>query len=358
MKRLIAAFLLLPAAVLAWGFHDSMGYGSPVRCISPRQSAMGGSWAMPSSGPASVFLNPAALSMQDGVTLTASAAIIEWRSAVVGENLFNILDTGTGGAGTLAFGLPVSERVAVGAGIARVSDFGFNGVSMVMEELGPELYEVYSIQFLDATGSLWEANAGVSVELADWITAGVSGGLRFGTGSWDYRNVFSDPDVPPDTLEDDWDASDFAFHGGILLPLSFGTFGASGTNSSEKYHSRIAFGFQREFRVLSGSTMGIELDLDDVEDRPSWEGRCFAHFCEMIPNVRSTYSVGFNRPADHHHTALTMGTGARILLGDVDLDLGVSWMSRSRAGYIFPEPYVDNIDDAGTYYSVGMTWRM
>jgi hypothetical protein len=42
----------------------------------------------------------------------------------------------------------------------------------------------------------------------------------------------------------------------------------------------------------------------------------------------------------------------------VDLDLGISWMSRSRAGFQFPEPYIDNIDDAGTYYSVGMTWRI
>ncbi|MBN2607951.1 MAG: hypothetical protein JXA64_02465 [Candidatus Fermentibacteraceae bacterium] len=355
---LMMTVLTLPAVASAWGFHDSMGDGSPVLCVTPRQSAMGGVWALPSSGPASVFLNPAELSMMEGATLTGSAAIIEWRSSVEGENYNNILDTGTGGAGTLAFGAPFSGGVAIGAGISRVSDFGFNGVSMVMEEVNPGIYDVYSIQFLDAQGSLWEANAGISLELADWVTAGLSGGLRFGNGSYLYRNTYSDPQVPGDTVEVDWEASDLAIHGGLLMPFEFGTFAFSGTNGSDRYLSRVAMGFQKDFDVLSGSTLGLELDLQGVEDRPSWAGRAFAYFTEMIPGVRSTYSIGFNRAADHHRTSLCMGTGARVRLGDVDLDLGISWMSRSRAGFQFPEPYVDNIDDAGTYYSAGMTWRI
>jgi hypothetical protein len=266
---LMITAMMLPSLASAWGFRDSMGDGSPVLCVTPRQSAMGGVWAMPSSGPASVFLNPAELSMQTGPALTASAAIIEWRASVEGENCFNILDTGTGGAGTLAFGAPFSETMAFGAGISRISDFGFNGVSMVMEEVGPGLYDVYSIQFLDAQGSLWEANAGLSLELADWIAAGVSGGLRFGSGSYLYRNTYADPQVPGDTAEVEWDASDFAFHGGLLLPFEFGTFAVSGTNSSDRYLSRVAMGFQKDFDVLSGSTLGLEFDAQDIEDRPS-----------------------------------------------------------------------------------------
>ena len=358
MINLLAAAMLLPALGAAWGFHDAMWNGTPVICVTPKQSAMGGVWALPSSEAASVFLNPAELSLLDGPRLNASAAIIEWSASIYGKLDFNQMDTGMGGAGTLAFAAPLSEKVSAGAGISRVSDFGFNGVSTVMEELGPQLYQVYALRIMDAQGSLWEANAGLSVELADWLTAGFSGGLRFGSGSYEVRTDYVEQSLNDDTVDVDWETSEFCFHGGLLLPISAGTFALSGTNGTCRYRSRIALGFQREMEILSGSTMGVEFDVQSVDDDPAYSGRFFAYFAEMIPRVRSTYSVGFNRASDYHHTALCLGTGARIDLGDADLDLGVSWMSRSRQGYVFPEPFIDNIDDAGTYYSAGVSWKL
>ncbi|OPL18938.1 MAG: hypothetical protein AVO35_03135 [Candidatus Aegiribacteria sp. MLS_C] len=358
MKTTLILAAVCSSAAISWGFHDAMENGTPVASVTSRQSAMGGVWALPSGGPASVFLNPAELSMLDGPTVTGSAAIIEWESSIIGENTLNILDTGTGGAGTLAFGMPLSGRLAAGAGIARVSDFGFNGLCTIMEQVGPGQFQVSSIQLLDAQGSLWEAGGGISAELSDWLTVGVSGTLRFGSGSWDCRNVFVNQSVPDDTLSEAWEVSDPAVHGGVLIPLEFGTFALSGTNATDRYLSRVAFGFQRDFRILDGSTLGFEFDLQDIEDRPSWSGMFSAFLAEMIPSVRSTYSVGFTRPADPNRTALSMGTGARIFLGNVDLDLGISWISRSRTGSLFPEPFVDSVDDAGTYFSVGMNWRL
>lgn len=357
LKILLAA-VLLPSALLAWGFHDAMWKGTPVVCVTSKQSAMGGVWALPSSGAASIFLNPAELSLLRGAELNATAAMIEWRSSVYRVLDHDHLLTGSGGAATFAVGAPLSGRLAVAAGITRVSDFGFHGFMSVLEETVPMYFEVNSIQILDSRGSLWETGAGLSCIITDRVTAGVSGGLRFGSGSYEYRNDYVHESSTDDTVEVDWTESDLFIHGGILLPLEFGTFAFSGTNGTRRYRSRLAGGFQRDFEVLDGSTMGVEFDIQSATERPAYSGRFFAHFAEMIPGVRSTYSIGFNRATDYHHTALCMGTGARIHLGNADLDLGVSWTSRSRSGIHFPEPYVDSVDDSGFYYSIGTGWRI
>ena len=85
----------------------------------------------------------------------------------------------------------------------------------------------------------------------------------------------------------------------------------------------------------------------------------FAYLKEMIPYVRSNYSAGFIRATDYQRVALCLSTGASITLGEsTNLDLGLSWRSRSRKGGAFPEPLIDNIDDSGSYYSAGLSWRL
>lgn len=359
-RYMIASVIILafPAAVTAWGFHDGIGNGSPIVCITPKSSAMGGVWSLPSAGAASIFLNPAELSMLDGTLINLTTAIVQWNSIVLSVMDYDQFASGNTGAVTLAAGTEISDAVSIGAGIAKVSDFRFNGVINILEEIGLNSYQVFAIDILDSHGSLWEANTGISMVITDWLTAGVSGGIRFGKGSSIRRHDIVDPTAVDDTTEVEWKESDFCVHAGILMPFEFGTFGLSGTNATGRYRSRIAAGFQRELAILNGSTMGVEFDIQSVEERnPAVSGKLFVYLAEMWPNVRSTYSVGFKRASDYHRASLCLGTGACIDFGRVDIDLGVSWMSRSRAGFAFPEPFIHNIDDAGTYYSVGLSWR-
>ncbi len=351
--------LLLPSALLAWGFHDGIGNGSPLLCVTTKSSAMGGVWSLPSAGAASIFLNPAELSMLGGPFINTTISIVQWSSYANGVVDFDEYSSGNTGAVTLAFGTEISDAVSVGAGITKVSEFGFDGIFFLTDEIGVNSYEVVAIDVLDAHGSLWEANTGVSVILNDWLTAGVSGGIRFGKGSWNRRHDIVDPLAFDDTTSMEWEEEDFCLHAGILMPLEFGTFGLSGTNATGRYRSRIAVGFQREFSILYGSTLGVEFDIQSIEEKnPAVSGRVFANLAEMMPHVRSTYSIGFNRASDYQHAAACLGTGAFINFGKLEIELGVSWMSRSRAGYAFPEPFITNIDDAGTYYSAGLSWKL
>ncbi len=355
----VALLISFPSVVSAWGFHDAIGNGSPIICVTPKQSAMGGVWSLPSSEAASIFLNPAELSMLDGTSIKVSTAIINWHSFVSGELDYDHFSSGNLGTVTAAAGTEISEAVSIGAGISRVSHFGFSGINNILEEYGQSGYKIYAIDLLDSRGSLWEANTGISLVLNDWLTAGVSGGLRFGSGSYTLRHDIVDPIAPDDTTEVDWEESDFCVHAGLLMPFSFGTFGISGTNKTNRYDSRVAFGFQRDFSILSGSTMGVEVDFRSIEKKnPAVSGKMFIYLAEMITNVRSTYSVGFIRASDYKMAALCLGTGTCIDFGKMDLDLSISWMSRSTNGFAFPEPYISNIDDSGTYYSAGLSWDL
>lgn len=352
----VAVLILLSSSAWSWGFHDAMEYGTVINSVTPRHCAMNGPWAIPSSGVSSVFLNPAELALLDRTALNVSVSVVKWESEVDGVYTTHFYDSGNSGTFTFAAGTPVANNLFIAAGVSRVSDFGYDKGLGILDELEGEL-EIVALQMLQSAGSLWEANAGASTELAEWLQTGVSVGVRFGNGSYTLRFEPVGASAPGDTTHVEWDAADLCTHVGILVPLSWATFGASATNATEKYRSRVAFGFQKDFSLLNGSTLGFDFNVQSIEDEPEVSGRLIAYLAEMIPGVRSTYSIGFQQPGQYHHTALTFGTGAVILFSDFDIDLGISWRSRSRSGQAFPEPYINKIDDAGTYFSAGITWR-
>lgn len=358
--RLSLLLILFSMQVLAWGYHDAMDYGSPLVCVTPISSAMGGVWSLPSGGSASIFLNPAELSLLDGTHINATTGIVQWHTYSYGSAEFHHHQSGTTFSGaTASIGFGISDRISFGAGVSGVSNFDFDGENLEIEITGPGIYEVPVIDNLDSRGSLWEVNTGLSFDISDWLIAGVSGGVRSGSGSYTLVRNVMDPSVQDDTTSVDWDATDFCAHVGVLMPLDFGTFGISGTNASTRYRSRVAVGFQKELEILNGSTLGIEFDVQSIEnDNRAISGRFFGYFSEMIRNVRSIYSVGFDRARDYHLAALCLSTGASIKLGDVNLDMAISWRSRSRAGYSFTDANLEHIDDSGTYYNIGMNWKL
>jgi len=348
---------MAPSCAFAWGFYDAMENGTPLTAITAAQSARGGLWSLPSAEAGCVFLNPAELGVLNGTMLNISGSTVQWRSEIWGASTTGYLDGGNAGTFTAAISARLSNSLAIGGGIARVADFGFNGINNVMEQIAPFTYQISEVQLLDSQGSLWEANAGISLRISEHVIAGLSGGMRFGSGSYHLQTEHQDPTVPDDTVDVSWENSDPCVHAGVLVPLDAGTFGFSATNGTDRYRSRIAFGFQKDFSLLNGSTMGAEFDIQSIDDRPAYSGRAFIFLAQMIPGVRSSYSVGFQRASRYHRTAATLATGARVLLGSFNLDMSVSWNSRSRKGDDFPDPYIAHIDDSGTYYSIGLNWR-
>ncbi|MBD3277889.1 MAG: hypothetical protein GF388_06295, partial [Candidatus Aegiribacteria sp.] len=212
--RIVLPVLLIAASVWGWGFHDAMGEGNPILSITTRQSSMNGARAMPAGGAASIFLNPAELSLLSGAEFTASAAMVQWKAYVQADMDFDYRDTGSSGSGTLALGFHLSKDMSAGVGITRIADFGFNGSSNIIKELPGGGWEVETVQILDSWGSLWEAGAGTSYSAADWLTLGLSGGVRFGSGAYTHRWDNTDPDLPDDTTEVEWSTADPFIHAG------------------------------------------------------------------------------------------------------------------------------------------------
>lgn len=355
---LMVLFLMvfIPPSVWAWGFHDAMENGTSVNALTPQHCAMNGASALPSSGVVSLFLNPAELSLLKSPVLSANFSAVKWDSEVGGPYSIPVFDSGNSGSFSIAAGMPVTNKLYLAAGMAKISEYGYNkGLSILEEQDG--VYNIYALQMLNSQGSLYEANAGASLAFSDEFQAGVSIGVRFGKGSFTLRYEPVDIYAPGDTTFVEWDTADPCIHLGLLIPLSWGTFAVSGSNPTDRYQSRVAFGFEKVFELLNGSTLGFDYGIQSIEDSPEISGRLYANLNELIPSVRNIYSIGFQQPHRYHHTALTFGTGAVIDLGDLDVSLGISWRSRSRSGLAFPEPYIIKIDDSGTYFSAGIAWR-
>jgi len=357
LTNTVCTVLLIASRVSAWGFHDAQELGTPLVCASPMSTAMGSVWSLPSSGPASIFLNPAELAEANGTDLLVSSGWIQWSTDVYGEYEFQHGESGTiPGPLTAALGFGLTDRFNAAVGVSNVADFSFDGVNMVLVDLGPGLYEIGAVDNLDSRGSLWEINAGIGAEVTDWLSLGVSAGVRNGSGSWTlFHNDLTGP--ADSTSTGDWDETAACFHCGVLMDAGIGTIGISTVSGSDMYSDRLAAGFQREFDVIDGR-IGIEFDSTDPFERGDFSGRLFIAPGEMIANVRSVYSIGFVKAAEHHRTAACLATGTSVSLGDVDLDLVVSWRSRSRAGHSVPDYLVTVVDDSGTYYLVGLRWAV
>lgn len=359
--RSVGFSIIFLSVSIAWGFgfHDVLEDGYPIVCVTPASSAMGGVWSMPSGGPASIFLNPAELSLVEGTPLHLSGGVISWKTIVHCQQGFDHHESGTipgTVTGALKFGL--GDNFSAGLGISHVAGFGFDGSNMVLIEEEQDIIRIYAADNLDSSGSLWEALGGVSCRITEWLLAGASAGLRFGSGDYELDHNVLNSSVGDYTETGKWSESDFCSHVGLLLPLEFGTAGFSYVTGSDRYKSRLAGGFSKSFRLLNNGILGVEFDVLSPDDKPETSGKFFCIVSGMMPNVTSIYSIGFQQANRSHRNGLCLSTGALWDLGNLNLDFAISWRSRSRSGTAFPDSLVHDIYDSGTYFNIGTTFDL
>jgi hypothetical protein len=356
MKSLYAAFLVV-SQIQAFGFHDAMEFGDPLVCATPRSVSMGGVWALPSGGAASIFLNPAELSTTPPEQIMVSTGYVSWNATSEYLQEYSHRESGTIPlTATAAWSFDIG-RASAGIGLCRVSDFSFDGVNLLFEEETSGRMYIAAVENLDSRGSLWETVAGLSIPVTDWLIAGVSAGLRSGSGHYTLEHNNITGSAGDTTITVDWDEAAFCAHGGVLVPVGFGTFAASWVSGSDMYPSRLAGGFVKQMRVLGQGSLGVEFDVLSPEDRPELSGRFVGIFPGMIEGVTTRYSIGFWQAHRHNRNGLCFATGSTVELSDrLSMDLAVSWRSRSRSGSSFPDdPYMTHHDDNATFFGAGLT---
>ncbi len=234
--------LLFPGIVLAFGYADAHGNGSPIPGLNAVSLGLGGARAIGFGDALSILTNPAEIYRIPGTSLTMSigpAVLIETVEDSTGRNSSNWIALGNLSA---AVKFQPSSRLAIGAGIARLTDSSYEGMYHVRDETPPDYGEIIETMELSVTGGLYESAAGFSWRPVTWMNIGLSGGLRF--GQVDYDSTYLDRRDPEnDTLVSwGWTENEFCWHAGLVIPLSLTSLGVSWASPSEHYDGRIAAG--------------------------------------------------------------------------------------------------------------------
>lgn len=350
--------LLFPGIVLAFGYADAHGNGSPIPGFNAVSLGLGGARAIGFGDALSILTNPAVIYRIPGTSLTMSvgpAVLVETVEDSTGRKINNWIALGNLSA---AMKFQQSSRLAIAAGIARITDSSFEGIYHVRGETpGPNYGNVIETLELTVTGGLYEAAAGFSWRPAAWMNVGLSGGLRF--GQVDFDSTYLDRiDPENDTLISwGWDENSFCWHAGIIIPLSLASLGVSWASPSEHYDGRIAAGailYTGEFRQ---GAFGGEIEIIDPGDANALQARIIGQF---HPAGSLTFRGAFtfsDRGDEIKRQGIGLALGAGIAFGKLTLNSAYSWSSIDRGGITFGYTEPEDVKLSTSILSVGLNWN-
>lgn len=362
MKRclvpIIVLLLLAPASVSAFGYVDAHGNGSAIPGYNAVSLALGGARAIGFGDALSVLTNPADIYRIPGTSFSISIG-----PAVVREQVEDSLgkhDRTWISLGSLsgAVKLQVSPQLAVAAGVARVSDFSYDGIHYAYdEEPGPEYGRIIEVTELKVVGGLYESAVGFAWRPATWLNVGLSGGLRFGSVSFD--STFEDRNSPENDTLVSWsyDESEFCWHGGLVVPLGLSRFGVCYTSAGDHYDSRVAGGALLYTDDSRQGAFGAEVEIIDPGEINALVIRVLGQFTPS-DNFTVRGSLFFSDrgdEVDREGLGIALGTG--ISFGKLTLNGGYSWSTVTRNALAFGYEAPEDIKDTPSILSIGLTWN-
>lgn len=351
---LVLFLVIVPEVSFGYGFHDALTYGNTVNVVSIRSAAMAGIRVFGAKGASAVFLNPASLSNVNSFNISASTSGLAWTEEVVDStSITQRAETGFGSAtGAVAF--RTGPDLVIGAGLAKVSDFQYNGTHYLPDD--PSHPGIDILERLLAKGGLWEALGGASWSVTDNFVAGVSAGLRFGEVSYDYSYDEKYTPYVDSTASWSWDLSEACYHAGFTLgddELAAGACYTSG--SSDHYYSTLTLSGKARAEHIGNTTMGFEGEIIDPFNSNYFNGKISIE-TPIMQNINIMAGVGFNEGANMNRVGLAFSIGGNYQFGRMRVDLALSHMGRSRIGTSFPDEYSDYIDDNWTHFCIGLQY--
>jgi hypothetical protein len=356
MQLPLMLLLLLPMTVFGYGFHDALTYGNTIDVISIRSAAMVGIRVFGSESATAVFMNPACLYNVGGFNLEGSTSAVSWTEEVVDSTSITQRSSRGMGSVTGAMAYRVGPDLVLAAGVAKVSDFQYDGTHFLPEN--PSHPGIDVIEKLKSTGGLWEALGGASWSPAEHLSAGVSAGLRFGEVSYDYTyDAKFTPEVDS-TATWSWDLSDACYHAGFVIGdelISAGACYSSGT--TDRYYSRLSIAGRATAEHIGNTTMGFEGEIIAPFDRNYFRGKLSIE-TPIRQSINLRAGVGFNEGENMNRVGSAFSVGGDYCTERVRVELAMSQISRSRVSTSFPEEYSDYVDDSWTQFCIGLQYML
>lgn len=353
---LSSILLLLPTVSQGYGFHDALTYGNTIDVISVRSAAMVGIRTFGSVGATAIFMNPSNLWNVQSCHMYTSTSAISWTEEVVDST--SVVKRSDRGLGSLsaAAACRLGSRTVAGVGLARVSDFQYNGTHYLPED--PSHPGIDIIETLNSTGGLWEVLCGFSWSPADYLSAGVSGGMRFGEVSYDY--TYDEKFTPgvDSSYSWSWDLAEPCFHVGVEIGDEVLGAGACYTSgSSDRYFDRLSVAGRAAAEHIGNTTMIFEGEIVAPFDRNYFKGKLGIE-TPIRSNISLMAGVGFNEGENMNRVGMAFSVGGKYSAGRLTLDLALSHIGRSRISTAFPEEYSDYVDDSWTQFCVGLHYMI
>ncbi len=354
-SALLLTLLLAPAQAYAFGYGDSEAGGTVLPGIHAVSMSLAGARAVGFGDAASVFLNPADIYRVPGRILNVSgggAVVTELMEDTTGRYSRNY---GALGNMCVAAKLDLASGISAAAGLARLSDFTYEGIRYFYEDpIEQDLLTTSESQ--RSSGGLWEASLGSAYKYGP-VVLGASGGLRFGSASY----TFTTTDYVEETQTDSTWTRDFGtegcFHLGLMVPFELNRIGISYASETEWYADRLSMGAVIYTGSSNMGAFGGELELADTSGDTEYTGRVFGQYS---PSSSFTFRLGLfitQRPEMTESEKLGFSLGGMIGLGSLSIDFSYAWSKDERESDIFRNP-------AGGYYvsdkpsvvSVGFSW--
>lgn len=338
-----------------YGYHDALYNGNSIDVISIRSAAMVGIRVFGSDGPSALFINPASLHGINQFEGSISISSVAWTEEIIDStSVVQRSDQGLGSlSGAIAF--RAGSDIVLSGGLAKVSDHQYKGTHYMPDD--PSHPGIAIIEFLDASGGLWEALGGMSLNLQDNLVVGLSTGMRFGKVEYNYIwDAYYTPEVDSISCWS-WETSDFCYHAGILLGDEDTGIGASYTSGSDHYYSRVSIAGRARAEHIHNIRMGFEGEAISIFEDNYFNGKLSLE-APIRDDVNLLTGVGFYEGEDMNRVGTAFSVGGNYTLNRIIFECALFHSGRSRKSTSFPDEYSDFVDDSWTQFCFGLSYLL
>lgn len=338
---------------LGFGYYDSITKGTIVPGITPSTTALGSVRALGVTEAASIFFNPAQTAFLSADIQLAGSSI-QWTERVIQTDIEKTVRTYmTNDNGTAAVVYPLGPFV-IGAGIAKIGEFGYEGSHTVYDDPSdPEL----GVAVLYASGSQWETLGSISAAVTDQFSVGFSGGLRTVDAEYHYEfnsHQFLLPDSTAYWTEED---QAFSWHAGAALTGEIFKSGVSYSSKTDYMDDIIAFGASALAPHLKNTTVGFEAQMASPFEDNRFLGNLFFQM-PLTETMNALTSVSFDDNRVANRAGLGFGIGFDLRINRFSVGGGLLSRFKARKNTAFPNEQSDRVDDSSTMFSLGVSYLL